>query len=92
MLESLEAKLYVTFVSFSLKPLIAFNTAFNTAFQTTTSKTSTMPADVLQLLRSYLANFVNIEVIRDSEDLLLIDFENKDVQVAIIGDPDSFLK
>ena len=40
-----------------------------------------MQADVMQLLRSNLANFVNPEVIRDSEDLLLINFENKDIQV-----------
>ena len=40
-----------------------------------------MQADVLQLLQSYLANFVSPDVIRDSEDLLLIDFDNKEVQV-----------
>ena len=40
-----------------------------------------MQADVLQLLRSYLANFVSPDVIRDSEDLLLIDFDNREVQV-----------
>ena len=49
-LESFEARLYVTFVSFSLKPLYMFNTAF----QMTTSKIGIIQADVLTFPRPTL--------------------------------------
>ena len=68
-----ETKLYISFVSFALKPL---NT-FNTAFQTTSTKIGTMQADVHMLLRSFLANFIKPEVIHEAADLLSICYDNR---------------
>ena len=77
MLLSSETKLYISFVSFVLKPL---NT-FNTAFQTTSTKISTMQADIHKLLRSFLANFIKPEVLHDTADILAIRFDNRPLQV-----------
>ena len=77
-LASDETKLYVSFVVFALKPL----NVFNTAFQSTTSKIGSMQGDVLQLLRSYMANFVDPEVLRQAPDILDIDYASRDQQVG----------
>ena len=53
-LSSIETKLYAHFVRFALCPL----TRSNAVFQTKTSKISTIQSDILDLLRSYLSNFM----------------------------------
>ena len=71
-LSSIETKLFVHFVKFALRPL----TRFNVIFQTTTSKISTMQRDILDFLRSYLSNLVKDSVLRSTDDLTTIAYDD----------------
>ena len=54
LLASVETKLFVYFIAFALRPL----NSFNTAFQTKATKIGMMQQSVVDLLRSFMANFV----------------------------------
>ena len=76
-LGKVETKLYVHFVSFALGPL----TEFNVAFQSSGTKIGTMQAEVHELLRGFLANFVKPEVLAAASDLTSIAFQVRGNQV-----------
>ena len=71
-LSSIETKLFVHFVKFALRPL----TCFNVVFQTTMSKISTMQRDILDLLHFYLSNLIKGSVLRSTDDLTTIAYDD----------------
>ena len=72
-LSSSETKLLVHFVELALCPLTRFE--FNVVFQTTKSKKSTMQRDILDLLRSYISNFIKGSVLCSNDDLTTIAYD-----------------
>ena len=77
-LRSVEAKLVCTFVASVLRPM----NKFNTVFQTNASRIATMQQQMLSLLRGYLANFIQAELITCAEDLTKKDFRDRVHQVS----------
>ena len=77
LLGKVETKLYAHFVSFALKPL----NGFNTAFQSSAMKIGTMQADVRELLRSFLANFVKPEELATASDLTKVQYADPSKQL-----------
>ena len=75
----METKLYCQFVSFALKPL----NCFNVAFQTSASKIGTLQQDVRNLLRSFLSNFVRLELLAttSNEDIHMFSYESPSNQL-----------
>ena len=71
-LSSIETKLFVHFVKFALRPL----TRINVVFQTTMSKISTMQRDILDLLHFYLSNLIKSRVLRSTDDLTTIAYDD----------------
>ena len=67
-------------VAFALKPL----NAFNTALQTSASKIGTLQHDIIQLLRSYFANFIRPECLANvlEDEIPHFDIERPDVEVS----------
>jgi len=74
-----EVKLICNFVLYALKPL----TLFSTAFQTHASHIGTLQADVRQLLRSFVSNFIQPDVIKSTEDITSIDFTDTDTSIQL---------
>ena len=79
-LMDLDTKLWCYFVAFALKPL----NAFNTALQTSASKIGTLQHDIIQLLRSYFANFIRPECLANvlEDEIPRFDIERPDVEVS----------
>ena len=79
-LMDLDTKLWCYFVAFALKPL----NAFNTALQTSASKIGTLQHDIIQLLRSYFANFIRPECLANvlEDEIPHFDIERPDVEVS----------
>ena len=79
-LSSIETKLFCQFVSFALKPL----NFFNTAFQTSASKLGTLQRDVRNLLRSFLSNFIQPQLLAATscEDIHTFDYESPNSQLS----------
>ena len=73
-LRKVETKLYCHFVAFALRPL----NSFNTTFQTSASKIGTLQEDVRNLLRGFLSNFIQPELLAatPNDGIHSIDFEN----------------
>ena len=73
-LTKVETKLYCHFVAFALRPL----NAFNTAFQTSASKIGTLQEDVRNLLRAFLSNFIQPELLAatPNDKIHRVDYEN----------------
>ena len=69
-----ETKLYCHFVAFALKPL----NCFNAAFQTSASKIGTLQQDVCNLLRGFLSNFIQPELLSamPNDRIHIFDYEN----------------
>ena len=72
-----KVKLFCHFAVYALKPL----NIFNTAFQTHVSRIGTLQADVRKILQSFLANFVDPDVIKSADDITSVDFTNKSLQL-----------
>ena len=78
LLASVETKLFVYFIAFALRPL----NSFNTAFQTKATKIGMMQQSVVDLLRSFMANFVKLEVLVVADDMTTINYEDAANQVG----------
>ena len=79
-----EVKLLCHFVSYAMK---GFN-KFSLAFQTHASRIGTLQSDVRNLLKSFLSNFIDPSVIRNSSDITAINYcdlnaQLKDSELAI---------
>ena len=74
----METKLYIHFVAFALRPL----NSFNTAFQAKATKIGMMQQSIIDLLRSYLANFVKQEVLLAVEDITTLEYTDASNQVG----------
>ncbi|KAI6653129.1 hypothetical protein LOD99_3965 [Oopsacas minuta] len=72
-LNSLKVKLICTFAHFALQP----PNKFTILFQTHASRIGAIKEDTLLLLRGYLANFIQPEIIIATVDILTIDYRNK---------------
>ena len=70
LLSSLETKLFLTFLTFALCPL----NGFNTAFQANSTKIGVTKQSILDLLRSYLANFVKQDILMAVEDITTVTY------------------
>ena len=81
LLASVETKLFVNFVAFVLRPL----NSFNTAFQAKATKIGMMQQSVLDLLRSFLANFVKHDVLVAVVDITTVDYADRSNQVTDDG-------
>ena len=79
-MRKVETKLYGQFVAFAKKPL----NKFNTAFQTSASKIGTMQEDVRNLLRGYLSNFIQPELLAttSNDNIHTFDYENVSNQLS----------
>ena len=55
---------------------------FSTAFQTHASRIGTLQADVRRLLHSFVSNFIDPEIIKSTEDIISIDFTDKNIQLS----------
>ena len=77
-LKDAEVKLYCNFVVYALKPL----NVFSKAFQTHASRIGTLQADVRRLFSSFIANFVDPDVIRSTEDIITIDYSDSSNQLS----------
>ena len=62
----------------TLKPL----NVFSKAFQTHASRIGTLQADVRRLFSSFIANFVDPDVIRSTEDIITIDYSDSSNQLS----------
>ena len=71
-----KVKLFCHFAVYALKPL----NIFNIAFQTHVSRIGTLQAEVRKILQSFLANFVDPDVIKSADDITSVDFTNKSLQ------------
>ena len=73
-LTKVETKLYCHFVAFALRPL----NAFNTAFQTSASKIGTLQDVRPNLLRAFLSNFIQPELLAATPNYKIhrVDYEN----------------
>ena len=69
-----ETKLYCHFVAFALRPL----NAFNVAFQTSASKIGTLQEYVRNLLRGFLSNFIQPQLLAatPNDGIHSVDLEN----------------
>ena len=76
-LKDTKVKLFCHFAVYALKPL----NIFNTAFETHVSRIGTLQADVRKILLSFLANFVDPDVIESADDITSVDFTNKSLQL-----------
>ena len=76
-LKNPEVKLLCHFVSYALKVF----SKFSLAFQTHTSRIGTLQSDVHNLLKSFLSNFIVPSVLRQSEDLTKISYQDKKLQL-----------
>ena len=72
-----KVKLFCHFAVYALKP----KNIFNTAFQTDVNRIGTLQADVRKILQSFLANFVDPDVIESADDITSVDFTNKSLQL-----------
>ena len=72
-LRSLEVKLICRFVLFALQPL----NKFTTVFQTHASRIGSVQDDTMSLLRGYLANFIQPEIITAANDITTIDSRSR---------------
>ena len=72
-----EVKLFCHFVAYAIKPI----NKFNIAFQTHASRIGTLRSDVRKLLRRLLSNFVEPDVLRSMDDILSINYQDRDQQV-----------
>ena len=70
-------KLLCHFVSFALKPL----NKFSVAFQTHASRIGSLQSDVRVLLRGYLSNIVKPEVITNADDIITVNYLDRNNQV-----------
>ena len=79
-MEKVETKLFCQFVAFALKPL----NSFNAAFQTSASKIGTLHKDVCNLLRGFLSDFIQPELLAAAPDdqIHTFDYENVSNQVS----------
>ena len=71
-------KLFCHFVLFALKPL----NRFSTAFQTHASRIASLQSDVRALLQAYLSNFIKPEVLASTDDVIAVDYLDRDNQVT----------
>ena len=73
-MSKVETKLYCQFVAFALKPL----NAFNTAFQTSASKIGTLQHDIRNLLRGFLSNFIQPQILAavSNDDIHSFNYED----------------
>ena len=78
LLSSLEAKLYINIVGFALRPL----NSFNTAFQVNATRIGVMKQSILDLLRSYLTNFVKQDVLLAAKDITTVQYTDPRNQVG----------
>ena len=70
-------KLMCHFVLYALKP---FN-KFSTVFQTHASCIGTLDFDVRNLLRAYMSNFVDPDVLKSEDDITAISYQDRSKQV-----------
>ena len=66
-LKNLEIKLLCHIVSYALKGF----SRFSLAFQTHASRIGTLQSDVLNFLKSFLSNFIDPSVLRQSNDITI---------------------
>jgi len=71
-------KLFLSFVLFALKPL----NQFSVLFQTHASRVGTLHHDMNQLLRSFMSNFIDPDIIKNSDDITAVDFTEKEIQLS----------
>lgn len=71
-------KLFCHFALYALKPL----NKFSTALQTHASKIGTLQHDVCELLRAFLSNFINPDILQSTEDVTTIAFTDRSIQLS----------
>ena len=76
-LKNTEVKLLCNFVSYALKGF----SKFSLAFQTHASRIGTLQADVLNLLKSFLSNFIDPGVLRQCLDITTINYQDLNAQL-----------
>ena len=72
-----EVKLICHFVLYAMKP---FN-KFSTAFQTHASRIGTLDSDVRNLLRAFLSNFIDPDVIKSVNDITTLSYLDRSKHV-----------
>ena len=72
-----EVKLLCHFVSYALKGF----SKFSLAFQTHASRIGTLQSDVLNLLKSFLSNFIDPSILRQSNDITAINYQDLNAQL-----------
>ena len=73
-----EVKLICHFVLYAMKPL----NRFSTAFQTHASRIGTLDSDVHNLLRAYMSNFVDPDILKSEDDITTINYLDRSKQVC----------
>ena len=73
-----EVKLFCHFVSFAMKP---FN-KFSIAFQTHASRIGTLQSDVRKLLKAFMSNFIDPNVLREADDVTSINYRDINKQLS----------
>ena len=76
-LKKTEVKLLCHFVSYAWKGF----SSFSLAFQIHASRIGTLQSDVLNLLKSFLSNFIDPNVLRQSNDITTINYQDLNVQL-----------
>ena len=74
----MQTKLFAHFVGFVLRPL----NSFNTAFQVKATKIYTMQQSIIDLLRTFLSNFVKQEVLLATSDITNVLYSERSNQVS----------
>ena len=75
-LKNTEVKLLCHFVSYALKGF----SKFSLAFQTHARRIGSLPSDVLNLLKSFLSNFIDPSILRQSNDITTINYQDLNAQ------------
>ena len=73
-----QVKIICHLVSYAMKP---FN-KFSTAFQAHASRIGTLDSDVRTLLRAYMSNFIDPDILKSEDDITTISYQDRSKQVT----------
>ena len=73
-----EVKLLCHFISYAMKPLYKFSVAF----QTSASRIGTLHSDVRSLLKSFMSNIVDPDILQSHDDVTSVDYQSRSNQVC----------